>query len=197
MRRWLLGALLAAAGPIGCAGHRAPIAPGGPNPAAPPETAALDPLIGCWRVEGESMTPEGAWQENLPADWRWRYILDGFAIEDEYIAPARGTPPTPGQGSRGVNIRMYDPRAGHWNMAWVSDGIDPVATFTANMQEDKLVMEGVYKDRFPTRNVFFAITPDRFRWKKELLVPGAEGEGERWIEVARLEARRARCPGAS
>lgn len=160
-----------------------------PHPDAPPELAALAPLIGCWRVTGESMTAGGRWERSPPAAWVWRYILDGWAIEDQFIThPGAG-----GARTYGVNVRMYDARAGHWNMAWVSNGIDPVATFTGKVVDGELVMEGVYKDRFRTRNVFSAITPSSFRWRKELLLPGdGGGAAERWVEVARLEARRVR-----
>jgi hypothetical protein len=183
-RLLVLAALLTACSASGAVTARAPSA------IAPRETGQLAPLIGRWRVTGASMQPDGSWRPNHPAEWNWSYVLDGHAVQDEYVSPPRDEPAPPEGRHYGLNVRMYDARTSQWNMAWVSNGIDPMATFTARMDAGRLIMRGRYKDRFDTRNVFYDIRPGSFRWKKELLLPDGSG-GQRWVEVARLEATRA------
>lgn len=56
---------------------------GKPNPNASPELSRFAFLVGKWRREVKLKRENGTW-EDLKATWEGRYILDGYAIADEY-----------------------------------------------------------------------------------------------------------------
>jgi hypothetical protein len=58
------------------------------HPDAPPETVQFGRLVGVWQARQVSRTSDGSWSDDITtADWIWRYILDGHAIQDEWIVP--------------------------------------------------------------------------------------------------------------
>ena len=56
---------------------------GKPNPNAPVALSRFAFLIDRWRCEAKLRSANGEWQ-TLPATWLGRFILDGYAIADEY-----------------------------------------------------------------------------------------------------------------
>src|SRR5437868_3831962 len=76
---------------------------GKPNPKAAPELSRFAFLIGTWRCEVKLKREDATW-ENLKATWEGRYILDGYAIADEY----RMTTAAGELFVLGVNLRSYD-----------------------------------------------------------------------------------------
>src|SRR5579863_4195873 len=88
---------------------------GRPNPHAPAELSRFAFLIGHWRCEAKIKTPTGDWQ-TFQATWVGRYILDGYAIEDEY----RMTSPSGELIVLGTNLRTYDTARRTWNMKWLN-----------------------------------------------------------------------------
>jgi hypothetical protein len=53
------------------------------NPNAPAALSRFAFLIGRWRCEARVRLDNGEWQ-TLQATWLGRFILDGYAIADEY-----------------------------------------------------------------------------------------------------------------
>ena len=53
------------------------------NPNAPAALARFAFLIGSWRCEAKVRAATGDWQ-TFQATWLGRFILDGYAIADEY-----------------------------------------------------------------------------------------------------------------
>ncbi len=91
--------------------------PAGPHPAAPSETSQFGFLIGERRCTALRLQPGGTYVEGAPADWNGRYILDGWAIEDEWISQLPdGTP------FRGINIRSFNPETRKWDNRWLATG---------------------------------------------------------------------------
>lgn len=58
------------------------------NPKAAPELSRFAFLIGSWKCEAKLLSPDGTWQKFMAA-WLGHYILDGYAIADEYRTFAR------------------------------------------------------------------------------------------------------------
>src|SRR5882762_136137 len=56
---------------------------GKPNPKAPAALSQFAFLIGQWRFDAKFKSPKGQWQA-FHGTWIGRYILDGYAIADEY-----------------------------------------------------------------------------------------------------------------
>ena len=54
-----------------------------PNPNAPAELSRFAFLIGRWKFDAKFKLPDGEWQ-TFHGTWLGHYILDGYAIADEY-----------------------------------------------------------------------------------------------------------------
>ncbi len=85
------------------------------NPSAPPELSRFAFLIGKWRCDVELKREDGT-RESLRAAWEGRYILDGYAIADEY----RMTTLSGELLVAGLNLRAYDSKKKAWNMKWLN-----------------------------------------------------------------------------
>lgn len=89
--------------------------PGKPNPDAPVELDRFAFLIGRWRCEAKVLLASGEW-EAFEAAWVGQYILDGYAIADEY----RMTNSAGELVVLGMNFRAYDPAREVWNLRWLN-----------------------------------------------------------------------------
>jgi hypothetical protein len=86
---------------------------GEPNPNAPAALSRFAFLIGIWRCEAKVMLADRKWQ-NFNAVWIGRYILDGYAIADEYrMTGSAGEPIV-----LGMNFRAYD-ALGHFSFSYI------------------------------------------------------------------------------
>jgi hypothetical protein len=85
------------------------------NPRAPKELSRFAFLIGDWRCEAKALLPGGEWQ-TFQAAWMGRFILDGYAIEDEY----RMTDSAGNLIVLGMNYRVYDAAKRVWNIKWLN-----------------------------------------------------------------------------
>ncbi len=159
--------------------------PGTLNPDAPPETAQFGQLVGVWDITDETLQSDGTWKADSGAEWIWYYVLDGHAIQDDWIAPARHVPTAETPRQYGTNLRIYDPAAERWDLAWISNTDRKLSTFTATMQDDALVMRGTTANGQASRITFFDITPTTFEWKLEL----GQEDGS-WTEVYRIHGVR-------
>ena len=164
--------------------------PGTLNPNAPPETAQFGQLVGIWDITDETIQSDGSWQAGEGAEWIWHYILDGHAIQDDWIAPPRygATQSDTLRRQYGTNLRIYDPVAQRWDLARISNTDKKLSTFTATAQGDSaLVMRGTHASGNDARITFFDMTDTRFEWKLEF----AQEDGS-WLEVYRIHAVRRR-----
>ncbi|WP_370179960.1 hypothetical protein [Alteriqipengyuania sp.] len=190
MRTTLL-ALLAIASPV--AAQEADIAPpgcdyGSPHPDAPEELAQFDFLIGDYAITAHAWR-NGAWTPPRPGPaprWNGRYILGGMAIADEWYDPDPGLDP---DGGRGVNIRMWDPEDGEWDMMWIATGGRQVQDLRAGMVDGKLTMRQVYPERANFRATFERLGPDS--WQR---ITYAKDEAGEWQPTFKLVATRIPCP---
>lgn len=170
--------------------------PGRQHPDAPSETALFGRLAGVWDVDMKIRQDDGSWPDTgFPAEWRFRYVLDGWALQDDWFAPPPHLPAQDGSRQLGTGLRIYDEAAGHWDVAWISNTQRRVATFEARAQgEDGIVMTGPHASGKPSRTTFSNVTDDGFDWRLE--IQGLGEDPDAWIEVARLRAER-RAAGGS
>jgi hypothetical protein len=86
-----------------------------PNPNAPAALSQFAFLIGKWRFDAKFKSPKGEWQ-TFRGTWMGRYILDGYAIADEYKMLGSGGEVI----VHGMNFRVYDAAKRVWNIKWLS-----------------------------------------------------------------------------
>src|SRR5262245_6501592 len=85
------------------------------NPHAPAALSRFAFLIGKWRCDARVRSDDGQWQA-FHGEWIGRFILDGYAIADEY----RMTGSSGELLVLGLNLRTYDAANRTWNMKWLN-----------------------------------------------------------------------------
>lgn len=153
------------------------------NPDAPRETELLGQLIGTWSIDQSIINSDGMWgNRKRKAKWRFYYILDGQAIQDDWIT----IDSLNNEVVTGTNIRIYNPEEKQWHMAWIDKTNRRLATFTAVNDSGKVIMDGTNAKGRHIKNTFFNITENEFDWKQEWTFD----EGKTWVVVTKIHGVR-------
>jgi hypothetical protein len=83
------------------------------NPEAPAEVADFAPLIGESDCLSESRNQDGSWAEPMPMIWRWKYIMNGLAVQDETLKP---------DGIHSGSIRQFNADSAAWYVHYYTSG---------------------------------------------------------------------------
>lgn len=158
-----------------------------PNPKAPAELARWAFLIGAHRGEAKLKLDDGTWQ-TLQVTWEGHYILDGYAIEDEY----RMTTAAGELLVLGMNFRAYDAQKKSWNMKWLNG---PTGIWTdlgdpnlGGVHLDEKSIWYILKESMAhhawTRATYTNISADHFTWRGE-----RSNDGKTWEEFLVVDVR--------
>lgn len=164
--------------------------PGGGSDAAPASTNTLvmNSLVGEWDAEILSRNRDGSWpEETTRAIWRWCEILDGEALQDDWIKVVEGDPgKEPTLQTSGTNIRIHNAEEKLWHMARIDRNFRRLATFTATDQDGTVVMTGHNAQGRMVRITFSRITETTFDWQQEWTMD----DGATWFPVASITCTR-------
>jgi len=158
------------------------------NASAPQELSQFAFLVGKWRGEARLKREDGTW-ENLKALWEGRYILDGYAIADEY----RMMKPAGELLVLGLNLRSYDAKKKAWNLKWLNAltgtwtdlGSEQLGGVTADGKAISYRMkEPVARHAF-TRATYTNISKDHFTWQGD-----RSDDGKTWDQFLVIELYR-------
>ena len=161
---------------------------GKPNPNAPLELSRFAFLIGEWRCEAKLKRDDGTWY-GLTATWEGRYILDGYAIADEFrLLAASGELMV-----LGVNLRSYDAKKKVWHMKWLSAlagtwtdlGPEELGGVSADEKVISYIMKEPLAPHAFTRATYTNSSADRFTWRGE-----RSNDRKTWEEFMVIEAYR-------
>ena len=154
------------------------------NPAAPPETAQFDFLVGCWladitvkRADGSVITAQ--------AEWTIRYILDGRALRDDWFVILEDG----SISNHGTMYRSFNVQRGTWTIV---EQLTPGLEFefmTAQQEDDTMVMyehEHGFDGALTGKRVFFNIKPEHFEWQHYTTRDG----GDSWQQGAYMSVAR-------
>lgn len=158
------------------------------NPKAPAALARFAFLIGKWRCEAKLKSPDSSWQK-FEAAWQGRYILDGYAIADEY----RMLSPSGDLLVLGLNFRVYDPAKKLWNIKWLNalagTWMDLVSEEMGGIQFDAESITYAFKETVGghnyTRATYTNHSASHFTWRGE-----ASNDGKSWNDYMIIEAHR-------
>ncbi len=159
------------------------------NPKAPPELSQFAFLIGEWRCEAKLKREDGTW-ERFTATWEGRYILDGYAIADEY----RMTSMAGELVVLGVNLRAYAAEKKVWNIKWLDAlhgwwidlGPPELGGVATDENGISYAMKELVAGHALTRATYTNISADHFTWRGE-----KSNDGKTWEEFLIIEAYRA------
>ncbi len=140
------------------------------NAHAPQELSHFAFLIGSWQCAARLQSANGRWEE-LRAQWRGQFILDGYAIADEYRMMN-------GAGDLvvlGMNFRTFDPSSGKWTIKWLDarNGIwtDLVSSDLGGVLISDQSITYTFKEpsagHLFTRASYIKLSRDHFTWLGE------------------------------
>jgi hypothetical protein len=163
-----------------------------PRPELADRLALFGRFVGSWDVERTGHAADGT-SFTVLGEWHWGWVLDGRAIQDVFICPARSlrTEPVPPPGEWGTVLRFFDPAIDAWRATWISPVTGLVHRFVAREVGDEIVLSGATDDGHPLRWIFSDIAADSFRWRSE---ESADG-GETWRTTVTMRMRRKPVPG--
>ena len=134
------------------------------NPEAPPQVADFAPIIGTCDCRSLARNADGSWQDTLAMVWRFKYIMNGTAVQDEVWRE---------NNLYAGSIRQYQPDSAHWVVTYFSYPAVSIApgVWHGNKIGDEIIlykpqkapggMEGKYKI------TFYEIAETGFKWKGE------------------------------
>jgi hypothetical protein len=158
------------------------------NPSAPAELSRFAFLIGRWRCEVNVTLADGG-SQMLQATWLGRFILDGYAIADEY----RMTGSSGELVVLGVNLRTYDAARQTWNMkwldaltgTWVDLGPEELGGVAFDGESIIYAMKEPLADHAYTRATYTNISEKHFTWRGE-----KSNDRKTWSDFVVIEAYR-------
>lgn len=113
--------------------------------------------------------------------------LGGLAVIDEWFHPDPAQDP---DAPRGINVRIYDPEAGEWDMMWIATGAHQVQDLRAKMIDGVLTMWQVYPERADFKAEFEVYDQDH--WAR---LEYTRNDGGEWEPRFKLAASRIPCTG--
>lgn len=146
-------------------------------------------LIGDWRFDATHFDDNGVATEGPQGEIHFDWALEGRAIQDVWILPARDQP-NPGSVFYGTTLRIYDPALDAWHILWN----DPVKMLLTRQlgraQGNDIVQVGDDGKGTKLRWTFSEITPRSFRWFGERSPGGGKEGQEIWLPQVEFRARR-------
>ena len=155
---------------------------------APAELSRFAFLIGMWRCEATVKSPDGEWH-TFQGTWLGRFILDGYAIADEY----RMTNSSGELMVLGVNLRTYDTTKQIWNMkwlnalagTWVDLGPEELGGVSFDGGSITYTLKEPMAAHAYTRATYTNISEQHFTWRGE-----KSDDGKAWSEFMVVEVHR-------
>jgi hypothetical protein len=83
------------------------------HPDAPEQIKDFAPLIGLCDCQSATRNPDGSWNDPIPMQWTFKYIMNGTAIQDETLKS---------DGAHSGSIRQFIPDSSRWYVHYYSNG---------------------------------------------------------------------------
>ena len=151
----------------------------GPLPGHESQLMLYGRFVGAWEGTVVVFRRDGTRREES-CEVHFGWVLEGRAIQDVWIGPARRDRTAPGRDASkdmyGTTIRVYDPEHDEWQITWIEPGSQTIGRMTGSAQGDDIVQE--YRDDDGTlwQWRFTEIASDSFRW----LARESQDDGATW-----------------
>lgn len=134
------------------------------NPEAPKEVADYDLLIGLSDCESMSRKADQTWADPVKMTWKFKYIMNGMAVQDETIKD---------DGKHSGSIRQYSKDSAQWYVHYYASAAvsTRLSTWTGNKKDDDIILYRAQKAPNGTdgffRLTFSNIDKKGFNWVGE------------------------------
>jgi len=146
------------------------------NKEAPDEVKQYGQLAGLWAIKTKNMDRAGKWSDGKPAFWVFKYILDGFAVQDLYLQD-KGD----GTDVKITQIRQFDLKIKKWTVAWINTVSTKNGSFISHKEDDAMIMIDAKQLEDPKyRVVFKNMSAETFVWEYQIVSSGSS----KWLSVA-------------
>jgi hypothetical protein len=146
-------------------------------------------LVGSWDLTVHHYWGEDVSALGLTCEVHASWVLEGRAIQDVWIMPARSErdgPPDPRLNMCGTTLRVWDPTIEAWRISWRNPAGHHHHDQIGRRQGADIVQIGVRPDGVPTRWRFTELTGESFHWLGESLA----GDGATWKLEGEFRGRR-------
>lgn len=139
------------------------------NPKAPKQLADYKPMIGICDCDSQRRNPDGTWGKAVKMTWKFKYIMNGMAIQDETIKA---------DGKHSGSIRQFSKDSLKWFVHYYASST-PTPALSAwkggKKADGSMVLYKPQKapngtDGF-SRLTFFDITDKGYKWIGEWVDP--------------------------
>lgn len=133
----------------------------------PEEDDFFGKLIGEWSFDMLA-NPDTEQEHHVNGEWVFRRVLEGMAVQDIFICPARGQ--RPNGGEYGTTIRYYNKNSRSWDISYSC--AEGTARLEAKKEGNKIVLTEITEKRL--KWTFSEITENTFRWTSTELTENGE-----------------------
>ena len=134
------------------------------NPDAPDEVKDFAPMIGICDCKSVSRNPDQTWADTTNMIWKYKYVMNGTAVQDEVWRP---------DNNYAGSIRQYQADSAKWVVTYFS--YPAVATapgvWLGNKTDSEIILKKEQKAPNGTagfsRLTFYDMNDDGFKWKGE------------------------------
>ncbi len=125
-------------------------------------------FIGSWDFTWTGFKEDGS-KWSVPGEWHFSWILEGRAIQDNWICPRiseRSDPKYP-DGEYGTTIRYYDAKENRLKVIWIGPILSNLNIFEVTVKENEIIQNEIIispKERV-SRWKFKNIKKDSFCWE--------------------------------
>ena len=125
-------------------------------------------FVGAWEFDWVGHKDDGStW--TVPGEWHFSWILEGRAIQDNWICPGsklRGTGKYP-DGEYGTTIRFYDFKEDCIKIVWIGPILSQLNIFKAHQIDDQIIQSEIMigDQGKNSRWVFKNISENSFKWE--------------------------------
>jgi hypothetical protein len=151
----------------------------GPAPGIEDQMMLYGRFVGSWTGRVFVHGADGGTRE-ASCEVHFGWVLEGRAIQDVWIAPARKDRRDPGRLPEdnlfGTTLRVYDPENGLWNITWINPTTRSFNRMTGREVGEEMVQEYRAEDGAKCQWIFTDIRADSFHW----IGRESRDEGETW-----------------
>ncbi|NNE33227.1 MAG: DUF4440 domain-containing protein [Winogradskyella sp.] len=136
-----------------------------PNPEAPEQIRDFEELIGKCNCKSVSRKQDQSWADAIDMTWEWKYIMNGFAVQDETIKS---------DGKHSGSIRQFIADSSQWYVHYYSSASSAITlpTWKGGKKENGNIV--LYRDqKAPNgmdgwyRLTFYDINDQGYKWVGE------------------------------
>ena len=128
---------------------------GQPHPEAPSQVSDFGPMIGLSTCKSVSRNPDGTWADTVMMDWKFKYIMNGWAVQDETLKE---------DGRHSGSIRQFNQDSARWYVHYYASAspIPSLSTWEGSSKNGESIV--LYREQKAPNGMdgYYRITFDRF-----------------------------------